>query len=67
MDEATGLPVHSLYPKSPARKKDQTDKEYNALINRLRSPQPASLTKLDALVFDIQDVGCRFTIKRRPN
>ncbi len=60
VDEPTGLPVHSLYPKSPARKKDQTDKEYNALINRLRSPQPAALTNLDALVFDIQDIGCRF-------
>ena len=60
VDELTGLPVHSLYPKVPAKKKDQTDKEYNALINRLRSPQPSALTNLDALVFDIQDVGCRF-------
>lgn len=59
-DELTGLPVYSLYPKSPARKKDQTEKEYNALINQLRSPQPAALTNLDALVFDIQDIGCRF-------
>ena len=60
VDETTGLPVHSLYPKSPAKKKDQTDKDYNALINRLRSPQPSALTNIDALVFDIQDIGCRF-------
>jgi uncharacterized protein YbbC (DUF1343 family) len=60
VDEATGLPVYSLYPKSPAKRKDQTEKEYNALINRLRSPQPSALTNLDALVFDIQDIGCRF-------
>jgi len=60
VDDATGLPVHSLYPKIPARKKDQTEQEYNAIINRLRSPQLSTLTNLDALVFDIQDVGCRF-------
>ncbi len=59
-DELTGLPVHSLYPRSPAKKKDQSEKEYNALINQLRSPQPAALANLDALVFDIQDIGCRF-------
>jgi uncharacterized protein YbbC (DUF1343 family) len=60
VDEATGLPVRSLYPKIPAKKKDQTEQEHNALINRLRSPQPSDLTNLDALVFDIQDIGCRF-------
>jgi uncharacterized protein YbbC (DUF1343 family)/CubicO group peptidase (beta-lactamase class C family) len=60
VDEATGLRVHSLYPNIPAKKKDQTEQEYNALINRLRSPQPSALTNLDALVFDIQDIGCRF-------
>jgi uncharacterized protein YbbC (DUF1343 family)/CubicO group peptidase (beta-lactamase class C family) len=60
VDEWTGLPVFSLYPKSPAKRKDQTEKEYNAFINSLRSPQPSALTNLDALVFDIQDIGCRF-------
>jgi uncharacterized protein YbbC (DUF1343 family)/CubicO group peptidase (beta-lactamase class C family) len=60
VDEVTGLHVYSLYPKLPARKKDQTDPEYNAFINRLRSPPPSALTNLDALVFDIQDIGCRF-------
>ncbi len=60
VDEPTGLPVHSLYPKSPAKKKEQSEKEYDAFINQLRSPQPDALTNLDALVFDIQDIGCRF-------
>jgi uncharacterized protein YbbC (DUF1343 family)/CubicO group peptidase (beta-lactamase class C family) len=60
VDEATGLPVYSLYPRSPAKSKVQTDGEYNAFINRLRSPPPAALTNLDALVFDLQDIGCRF-------
>lgn len=40
-DEATGLPVHSLY-------------------GERRAPDPAQLEGLDALVFDIQDIGCRF-------
>ena len=60
VDELTGLPVSSLYPKIPAKKKDETDKEYNARVSQLRSPAPAALTNLDALVFDIQDIGCRF-------
>lgn len=40
-DDATGLPVHSLY-------------------GERRTPSPDQLKDLDALVFDIQDVGCRF-------
>lgn len=40
-DEATGLPVFSLYGKT-------------------RSPTAASLDGVDALVYDIQDVGARF-------
>jgi len=40
-DDATGLPIHSLYGDS-------------------RKPSPESLAGLDALVFDIQDIGCRF-------
>jgi uncharacterized protein YbbC (DUF1343 family) len=60
VDERTGLPVFSLYPKIPGKIKDQTEKEYNALVARLRSPAPAALTNLDALVFDLQDIGCRF-------
>src|SRR5215213_9432439 len=40
-DEATGLPIYSLYGES-------------------RRPKPEQLKDLDALVFDIQDVGVRF-------
>ena len=40
-DEATGLPIHSLY-------------------GATRRPTAASLAGIDTLVFDIQDIGCRF-------
>lgn len=40
-DEATGLPVHSLYGES-------------------RKPTAETLEGIDTLVFDIQDIGCRF-------
>jgi uncharacterized protein YbbC (DUF1343 family)/CubicO group peptidase (beta-lactamase class C family) len=41
VDEATGLPVYSLYGET-------------------RRPKPEQLRDLDALVYDIQEVGCRF-------
>jgi uncharacterized protein YbbC (DUF1343 family) len=40
-DEATGLPVYSLY-------------------NKTRKPDKKQLAGVDTLVFDIQDIGCRF-------
>jgi uncharacterized protein YbbC (DUF1343 family) len=40
-DQATGLPVYSLYGKT-------------------RTPSDAMLAGVDTLVFDIQDIGCRF-------
>ncbi|MFO0960377.1 MAG: DUF1343 domain-containing protein [Isosphaeraceae bacterium] len=40
-DEATGLPIYSLYGKT-------------------RKPTPESLQGVDVLVYDIQDIGCRF-------
>lgn len=40
-DEATGLPIYSLYGET-------------------RKPKPETLAGLDALVYDIQDIGCRF-------
>jgi uncharacterized protein YbbC (DUF1343 family) len=40
-DEATGLPIHSLYGEH-------------------RKPTAAMLAGLDTLVYDIQDIGCRF-------
>ena len=43
-DRRTGLPVHSLYGKT-----------HDSL-----APTPAQLAGLDALVFDIQDVGARY-------
>jgi len=41
IDDASGLPVYSLYAET-------------------RKPKPEQLAGLDALVFDIQDVGARF-------
>lgn len=41
IDQATGLPVFSLYGKT-------------------RSPTPEMLSKVDVLLFDMQDVGARF-------
>lgn len=41
VDEATGLPIYSLY-------------------GERRAPTPEQLRDLDALVFDLQDIGCRF-------
>jgi uncharacterized protein YbbC (DUF1343 family)/CubicO group peptidase (beta-lactamase class C family) len=60
IDEPTGLPVHSLYPRIPKKTQQQTESEYNAMAMKLRSPTPEQLAGLDALVFDIQDIGCRF-------
>jgi uncharacterized protein YbbC (DUF1343 family)/CubicO group peptidase (beta-lactamase class C family) len=40
-DDATGLPIYSLY-------------------GEMRRPKPEQLKDLDALVFDIQDIGARF-------
>jgi uncharacterized protein YbbC (DUF1343 family)/CubicO group peptidase (beta-lactamase class C family) len=40
-DEATGLPIYSLYGET-------------------RRPKPEQLKDLDALIFDIQDIGARF-------
>lgn len=41
IDDATGLPIHSLY-------------------GERRKPSPEQLAEIDALVFDIQDIGTRF-------
>jgi uncharacterized protein YbbC (DUF1343 family) len=43
-DEATGLPVVSLYGSS----------------NASRKPKPEHMADIDVLVYDIQDIGCRF-------
>lgn len=44
VDRRTGIPVHSLYGKTFAS----------------LSPEPRALAGLDALVFDVQDVGARY-------
>jgi uncharacterized protein YbbC (DUF1343 family) len=43
-DEKTGLPIYSLYGEG----------------RESRKPRAEHLKELDALVFDIQDIGCRF-------
>ncbi|MDB6124403.1 MAG: hypothetical protein JWQ71_3396, partial [Pedosphaera sp.] len=43
VDQRTGLPVHSLYGDKPEKRK----------------PSPEMLAGLDALVYDLQDTGCR--------
>ena len=60
IDEVTGLQVYSLYPPTPRKKEGQSEKEYQAMVAQSRTPSPESLRDLDALVFDIQDIGCRF-------
>ncbi len=59
-DEITGLPIYSLYPRIPGRAKGQSDADFEEMALRLRSPTPEQMKNLDALVFDIQDIGCRF-------
>ena len=60
VDGSTGLPIYSLYPAIPKKKPGQSEQEYQALLAKWRAPSLAALTNLDALVFDVQDVGCRF-------
>ncbi|HXG48303.1 MAG TPA: exo-beta-N-acetylmuramidase NamZ domain-containing protein, partial [Methylomirabilota bacterium] len=59
-DARTGLPVYSLYPPMPKRRADQSEADYETMALKLRAPRPEQLAGLDALVFDIQDIGCRF-------
>jgi uncharacterized protein YbbC (DUF1343 family) len=50
-DATTGAPVYSLYREHDYGLGDTTE---------FFGPPPGSLNGLDALVFDIQDVGCRY-------
>ena len=52
LDVKTGLPIISLYGKSENPKQ----------IYNYRKPTPTHLQNVDAVVFDIQDVGVRFYI-----
>ena len=60
VDARTGLPVFSLYPKIPKKKDEQSQADYDAMALQMRAPSAEQLRGLDALVFDIQDIGCRF-------
>jgi uncharacterized protein YbbC (DUF1343 family)/CubicO group peptidase (beta-lactamase class C family) len=60
VDEKTGLPIFSLYPKLPERRPDQSEEDYAAMALDMHKPKLEQLKELDALVFDIQDIGCRF-------
>lgn len=59
-DARTGLPVYSLYGTSPPRTAGQSAADYDLAVIRARAPKPAQLRDVDALVFDIQDIGARF-------
>ena len=57
-------PEHGLYGKLDEKVGDSTDANSGLKIFSLygenRKPTPAQLAGLDALIFDIQDIGCRF-------
>ncbi len=59
-DERTKLPIYSLYGDSPRRTPGQSAADYDLAVIRSRAPKPEHLAQLDALVFDIQDIGARF-------
>ena len=57
-------PEHGLYGKLDEKVSDSTDKESGLKIFSLygenRKPTQSQLAGLDVLIFDIQDIGCRF-------
>lgn len=57
-------PEHGIRGKFDSKVEDSVDAKTGLQIHSLygehRQPQPADLESLDALVFDIQDIGCRF-------
>ncbi|MGH7958358.1 MAG: exo-beta-N-acetylmuramidase NamZ domain-containing protein [Opitutaceae bacterium] len=60
IDEKTKLPVYSLYGETPTRLPGMSQAGFNMAVIRSRAPKPAQLHGIDALVFDIQDIGARF-------
>jgi len=60
IDEKTKLPVYSLYGESPPRANYANGADYDMAVIRARAPKPEQLREIDALVFDIQDIGARF-------
>jgi len=57
-------PEHGLYGKLDEKISDGTDAKSGlkiySLYGKSRKPAPDQLAGLDALIFDIQDIGCRF-------
>ncbi len=57
-------PEHGIRGTQDARISDSTDEQTGlpilSLYGATRKPQPEQLQDLDALVYDIQDIGCRF-------
>jgi uncharacterized protein YbbC (DUF1343 family) len=60
VDERTKLPIYSLYGDAPKRTPGMSAADYDLAVIRARAPKPEQLRDLDALVFDIQDIGARF-------
>ena len=60
IDERTKLPVYSLYGDSPKRTPGMSQADYDMAVIRARAPKAEHMRDLDALVFDIQDIGARF-------
>lgn len=60
VDQKTGLPVYSLYGQAPRRAEHASAAEYDLAVVRARAPRPEQLRDIDALVFDLQDIGARF-------
>ncbi len=60
VDEKTKLPVYSLYGDAPKRQPGMSAADYDLAVIRARAPKAEQLQTIDALVFDIQDVGARF-------
>ena len=57
-------PEHGLYGKLDEKISDSTDAKSGlkiySLYGKNRKPAPDQLAGLDAMIFDIQDIGCRF-------
>jgi uncharacterized protein YbbC (DUF1343 family) len=60
IDEKTKLPIYSLYGDSPRRTSGMSAADYDMAVIRARAPKAEHLREIDALVFDIQDIGARF-------
>lgn len=60
IDEKTKLPVYSLYGESPKRTPGMSSADHDMAVIRARAPKAEQLRDLDALVFDMQDIGARF-------